>query len=176
MCQYYCFNNSFKIFLISDTASSLSEIFSATFYKNPCTFLFHSSLTISVQSPTLSLKRVMLFFRLILESSWFTMLCFCCTAKLISYTYMLSESESHSSPGEGHGNSLQYSCWEIPWTAEPRRQATIHRASKSRTQLKGLNTHTQGSVPPSPLYLPGAFGAAGKPLLLNGWAESWNII
>ena len=23
------------------------------------------------------------------------------------------------SPGEGNGNSLQYSCWKIPWTEEP---------------------------------------------------------
>ena len=23
------------------------------------------------------------------------------------------------SPGEGNGNLLQYSCWEIPWTEEP---------------------------------------------------------
>ena len=23
------------------------------------------------------------------------------------------------SPGEGHGNPLQYSCLEIPWTEEP---------------------------------------------------------
>ena len=22
-------------------------------------------------------------------------------------------------PGKGHGNSLQYSCWKIPWTEEP---------------------------------------------------------
>ena len=26
---------------------------------------------------------------------------------------------SGSSPGEGNGNLLQYSCWEIPWTEEP---------------------------------------------------------
>ena len=25
------------------------------------------------------------------------------------------------SPGEGNGNPLQYSCWEIPWTEEPGR-------------------------------------------------------
>ena len=24
-----------------------------------------------------------------------------------------------SSPGGGHGNSLQNSCWRIPWTEEP---------------------------------------------------------
>ena len=23
------------------------------------------------------------------------------------------------SPGGGHGNPLQYSCWRIPWTEEP---------------------------------------------------------
>ena len=27
--------------------------------------------------------------------------------------------ESRRSPGEGNGNPLQYSCWEIPWTEEP---------------------------------------------------------
>ena len=26
---------------------------------------------------------------------------------------------SERSPGEGNGNPLQYSCWEIPWTEEP---------------------------------------------------------
>ena len=26
---------------------------------------------------------------------------------------------SRRSPGEGNGNLLQYSCWEIPWTEEP---------------------------------------------------------
>ena len=25
---------------------------------------------------------------------------------------------SGKSPGEGHGNPLQYSCWRIPWTEE----------------------------------------------------------
>ena len=23
------------------------------------------------------------------------------------------------SPGEGHGNPLQYACWRVPWTEEP---------------------------------------------------------
>jgi len=46
---------------------------------------------------------------------------------------------SGRSPGEGHGNPLQYSCLENPvdrgaW------QATVHRISKSRTQLKRLRT------------------------------------
>ena len=26
---------------------------------------------------------------------------------------------SGRSPGEGNGNPLQYSCWEIQWTEEP---------------------------------------------------------
>ena len=42
--------------------------------------------------------------------------------------------ESGRSPGEGNGNSLQYSCLENPmhrggWSA------TIHEVAKSRTQL-----------------------------------------
>ena len=46
------------------------------------------------------------------------------------------------SPGRGHDNPLQYSCLRNPidkgaW------QATVHRVSKSQTQLKQLNTHTQ---------------------------------
>ena len=43
---------------------------------------------------------------------------------------------------EKNGNPLQYSCLRNPidkgaW------QATVHRVSKSQTQLKRLNTHTQ---------------------------------
>ena len=47
---------------------------------------------------------------------------------------------SGRSPGGGHGNSLQHSCLENPmdrgaWWA------TIHRVTKSQTQLKWLRTH-----------------------------------
>ena len=47
---------------------------------------------------------------------------------------------SVKSPGEGHGNPLQYSCPENPadrgtW------QATVHRVAKSQTRLKRLSTH-----------------------------------
>ena len=47
---------------------------------------------------------------------------------------------SGRSPGEGHGNPLQYSCLENlmdrgTWWA------TIHRVAKSRTLLKWLSTH-----------------------------------
>ena len=48
---------------------------------------------------------------------------------------------SGRSPGEGHGNPLQYSCLENPmdrgaWGA------IVHRVPKSRTQLKQLSMHT----------------------------------
>ena len=48
---------------------------------------------------------------------------------------------SGRSPGGGYGNPLQYSCLENPmdrgaWWA------TVHRVTKSWTQLKQLNTHT----------------------------------
>ena len=47
------------------------------------------------------------------------------------------------SPGEGHGNPLQYSCLENPkdrgaW------QTVVHRVAKSWTQLKRLSMHTNG--------------------------------
>ena len=42
------------------------------------------------------------------------------------------------SPGEGHGNPLQNSCLENRMNGG----ATVHRVSKSWTQLKGLGMHT----------------------------------
>ena len=39
---------------------------------------------------------------------------------------------SGRSPGEGHGNPLQYSCLESPWGV------TVHRVAKSQTRLKRL--------------------------------------
>ena len=47
---------------------------------------------------------------------------------------------SGRSPGEGHGNPLQYSCLENPedrgaW------QAIVHSVAQSQTQLKRLSTH-----------------------------------
>ena len=44
------------------------------------------------------------------------------------------------SPGEGHGNPVQYSCLENPMD---RRAwwATVHRVAKSQTWLKQLSTH-----------------------------------
>ena len=43
------------------------------------------------------------------------------------------------SPGGGHGNPLHYSCLENPMDRGAW-QATVHRVTKSRTQLKRLNT------------------------------------
>ena len=49
--------------------------------------------------------------------------------------------ESGRSPGEGHGNPLQYSCLENPmdrgacWAA-------VHRVAKSRKRLERLIMHT----------------------------------
>ena len=53
---------------------------------------------------------------------------------------------SGRSPGEGHGNPLQYSCLENPmdrgaWWA------TVHGVAKSQTQLKQLSTHDRVSQP-----------------------------
>ena len=49
---------------------------------------------------------------------------------------------SGRSPGEEHGNSLQYSCLEHP-TGRGAWQATVHSVAKSWTRLKQLSTHTQ---------------------------------
>ena len=45
------------------------------------------------------------------------------------------------SPGEGHGNPLQYSCLGNPMDREAWR-ATVHGVSKSQTRLKRLSMHT----------------------------------
>ena len=41
---------------------------------------------------------------------------------------------SEISPGEGHGNPLQYACLEIPMVRGAWR-ATVHGVAKSQTQL-----------------------------------------
>ena len=45
-------------------------------------------------------------------------------------------------PGGGHGNPLQYSCLENPVDRRAWR-ATVHRVTKSQTQLKQLSTDTR---------------------------------
>ena len=49
--------------------------------------------------------------------------------------------ESGKSPGEGHGNPLQYSCLENP-TDRGAWQAAVHRITHSWTWLKWLSMHT----------------------------------
>ena len=44
------------------------------------------------------------------------------------------------SPGEGHGNPLQYSCLKNPMDRGAWR-ATVHRVTQSQTRLKRLSTH-----------------------------------
>jgi len=44
------------------------------------------------------------------------------------------------SPGEGHGNPLQYSCLENP-TDRGAWQATVHRVTKSQTRLNQLKSY-----------------------------------
>ena len=44
------------------------------------------------------------------------------------------------SPGEGHGNPLQYSCLESPMNREAW-QDTVHGVLNSWTRLKRLSTH-----------------------------------
>ena len=50
------------------------------------------------------------------------------------------------SPGGGQGNPLQHSCLENPMDRGAW-QATVHRVTKSRTQLKQLSMHIHVSRP-----------------------------
>ena len=40
---------------------------------------------------------------------------------------------SGRSPGEGNGNPLQCSCWEIPWTEEPGRLQSLRTQESNMT-------------------------------------------
>ena len=44
------------------------------------------------------------------------------------------------SPGGGHGNPLQYSCWDNPMDREAW-QAIVHWVAKSQTVLKRFSTY-----------------------------------
>ena len=52
---------------------------------------------------------------------------------------------SGRSPGGGHVNPLQYFCLENPMDKGAWR-ATVHRVTKSQTQLKQLSTHIYGTL------------------------------
>ena len=54
------------------------------------------------------------------------------------------------SPGEGHGNPLQYPCLENPWTKEPW-WATVHRVARSQIQLKDLAAASSACYMLSPI-------------------------
>ena len=43
------------------------------------------------------------------------------------------------SPGEGHGNPLQYSCWRIPWTEESGGPQSV---GLQRVRHDGVTKHT----------------------------------
>ena len=62
---------------------------------------------------------------------------------------------SGRSPGEGHGNPLQYSCLENPMDREAW-QVMIHKIAKSPTQLKRLSMH-------APAFLPRKFHGQRSP-------------
>ena len=62
---------------------------------------------------------------------------------------------SGRSPGEGHGNPLQYSCLENPMDRGAW-QAAVHGVAQNRTQLKRLSTHQHGGSEVAPE------GGAGK--------------
>ena len=49
------------------------------------------------------------------------------------------------SPGEGHGNPLQFSCLENPMDRGAWR-ATVHRVTKSWRQLKRLNSQAGSHI------------------------------
>ena len=59
---------------------------------------------------------------------------------------------SGRSPGEGHGNPLQYSCPENPMHREAWRD-TVHGVTESQTQLKQLSTHIDHNTSFTLLYL-----------------------
>ena len=61
------------------------------------------------------------------------------------------------SPGEQHGNPLQYSCLENPMDRGARR-ATVHRVTESWTRLKrpGMPAHCLTSPHPSWYFLESA--------------------
>ena len=64
------------------------------------------------------------------------------TSLLLLYLIMGFPGGSGRSPGGGHGNPLQYS-----WLENPKDRgawwATVHRVTKSQTQLKRHSTHAQ---------------------------------
>ena len=85
-----------------------------------------------------------------------------------------SISGSERLPGGGHGNPLQYFCLENPMDRGAW-QATVHRISKSQTQLKQHSLlHTHIPVWLVPLSAPSL--QMGKPYRGNFKLLTWNCI
>ena len=59
--------------------------------------------------------------------------------------YLGSIPGSERSPGEGNGNSLQYSCLENPMDRGAW-QATVHGVTKSWTQLRDFTSYSYSSI------------------------------
>ena len=84
---------------------------------------------------------------------------------------------SGRSPGEGHGNPLQYSCPESPMDREPGRLQSAVR--KSWTQVKQLSMHAHGrnhsvwAPCPWPKCAPLAGSATGAPREMEGYTLIW---
>ena len=79
-----------------------------------------------------------------------------------------SESEWTLGVGDGQGGLVCCDSWGRKDSETTERLNWTELNWGLRTLSKGLFIYCS-SVTLSPLYLPGAFGAAGKPLLLNGW-------
>ena len=70
---------------------------------------------------------------------------------------------SGRSPGEGHGNPLQYSCLENPMDGGAW-QVTVHRVAKSWTQLKRLSTQENLQIWNMPVMRTDSLYLGGKRL------------
>ena len=68
------------------------------------------------------------------------------------------------SPGEGHGNPLQYSCLENPMDRGAL-WATVRDVSKSRTRLKSRTLHTQAPTDSAQASSALSPGSKGRPHL-----------
>ena len=73
----------------------------------------------------------------------------------------VSISGSGRSPGGGHGNPLQYSCWRIPRMEEF--GGLLSMGSQSQTRLKRLSVHAHNV----------SIRTGTQQSLLVGWMDEW---
>ena len=77
-----------------------------------------------------------------------------------------------SLPGEGNGNSLQYSCLENPM-GRGAWWAAVHGVSKSGTRLSDFTlTHWRRKRQPSPVFLPGESQGGGSLVGCRLWGRT----